>query len=442
MKVLMLGWEYPPHITGGLGTACEGLTVALSRLSVRVDFVVPEIIGGEWAPHMNLLGSWDLGVVVDGQSRLATHDGITTHRIPAALMPYWNESTYQHYLTSLRSFEEGVSVSVSPSADADRGAFLKKSSRKSGSGGRHYSENILQEVAEYAANVLALAGRRDFDVIHAHDWMTFPAGVALAQATGRPLVVHVHSLEYDRAGVGGNSAIKDIEALGINSARAVIAVSHYTRSIICREHGVEESKLYVVHNGVYPKEVIDTYREEEGSCQRKRVLFLGRVTYQKGPDYFVEAAAKIVPHIPNVLFVMAGSGDMLPRMMRRVQDLGLEKNFEFTGFLKGKEVERMFSLADLYVMPSVSEPFGITALEAISHDTPVIISRQSGVSEVLNHALKVDFWDVDKMSDLIINALLYDELRESMVLMARKEVEQLRWDAAALKTQEIYQKVV
>jgi glycosyltransferase involved in cell wall biosynthesis len=198
----------------------------------------------------------------------------------------------------------------------------------------------------------------------------------------------------------------------------------------------------VVHNGVYPRDVRDTYRSCSAHKNQKIVLFLGRVTFQKGPDYFVEAAASVVPHVPEVLFVMAGAGDMLPRMIQRVQELGIERNFEFTGFLKGEEVERIFTLADLYVMPSVSEPFGITALEAISHDTPVIISRQSGVAEVLHHSLKVDFWDTHRMADLMINGLIHDELRESMVSMAREELKKVRWDASAMKVESLYRSIL
>jgi glycosyltransferase involved in cell wall biosynthesis len=463
----MLGWEYPPHITGGLGTACEGLTKALSRLGVKVDFIVPTLLGGEEAEHMSIFasdyalndGGPFIGASLNSNSSLAvpsngasvidtksnTLTSIETHRIPALLSPYWSEADFDLYLETLKS-------SITDKSILERFIPLQLHSSLNdhgGGGGRlggRYSRSIFNEVATYAANVLSLSLRRQFDVIHAHDWMTFPAAVALKKLTGKPLVVHVHSLEYDRSGEAGNSQIKEIEGLGVTMADRVIAVSCYTKGLVVREHSVEGERIAVVHNGVYPKVAVEAYRNEVNkvskvTAARKTVLFLGRVTFQKGPDYFVEAAARVVPHVPDVLFVMAGTGDMLPRMINRVQELGIERNFEFTGFLRGEEVERIFTLADLYVMPSVSEPFGITALEAISHETPVILSRQSGVSEVLKHALKVDFWDIDKMADLIINGLIHNELRQDMLVMAREEIKKVRWDAAALKVETLYQEL-
>jgi len=441
----MLGWEYPPHITGGLGTACEGLTRALARLKVSVDFVVPTLIGDEQAPHMNLIGSEDVILQMSDRihAQAALGDLVETHRIPAVLAPYWSEEEFHRYIESLQRagiYGEALHALLPPGLETPDvlSTVAPTTTERPPTKVERYGGSMFQEVAHFASNVMALMARGKFDIIHAHDWMTFPAAVALKQATGKPLIVHVHSLEFDRSGVGGNSAIKEIEGLGVHAADAVVAVSYYTRELINREHGVPLDKISVVHNGVYPKEAIEQYRHEK-PLTRKMVLFLGRVTFQKGPDYFVEAAARVIPHVPDVVFVMAGAGDMLPGIIERVRELGIEKHFEFTGFLKGKEVERMFSLADLYVMPSVSEPFGITALEAISQETPVILSRQSGVSEVLNHALKVDFWDVERMADLIINGLLHDELRADMIRMAREEVKKVRWDAAAIKTEALYQ---
>lgn len=449
MKVLMLGWEYPPHISGGLGTACEGLTVALSRLSVSVDFVVPQLFGGEAASHMTLIDSaqerdrFETGVHSSSNGSgitVSEEGGIRTTRIPALLSPYWGENDFEEYVDAIKSFKERVDTTLTQSFPPAVQEVLAKAHSVRHSIER-YSGDIFGEVRQYTENVVALLANRDFDVIHAHDWMTFPAGVALSRVTGKPLVVHVHSLEYDRSGRSVNPRINEIERMGVQASDLVIAVSHYTRTVIEREHSVGKNKIEIVHNGVYPKEVVQRYRHERAANQ-KVVLFLGRITFQKGPEYFVEAAARVIPHVPEVLFVMAGSGDMLPRMVERVREMGLEKHFRFPGFLRGEEVEQMFSIADLYVMPSVSEPFGISALEAISFDTPVIISRQSGVSEVLGHALKVDFWDVNRMADLIINGLVHPELRSDMVSMAREEVKRLRWDAAALKTIDAYRRVI
>lgn len=447
MKILMLGWEYPPHISGGLGTACEGLTRALARHELDITFVVPALFGGERAPHMQLVDSAGRGASPYGDGAISTSDSLKKIRerrrkslkkiqIPAFLSPYFTPATYRSAhsmlnkiggMTSIFDLGAGTSV-LEPAIASGEEQYLR------------YRGDIFSEVARYTAEVVGAVADESFDIIHAHDWMTYPAGVALAQITGKPLVVHVHSLEYDRSGEAINQQINDIERFGLHSAQAVIAVSYYTRSTIHQRHGIALSKIQVVHNGVYPKKVVQKYREWHGKSS-KVVLFLGRVTFQKGPDYFVEAAARVIPHVPDVLFVMAGAGDMLPRMIHRVQELGIASHFEFPGFLRGQEVEEMYSMADVYVMPSVSEPFGISALEAISFDTPVIISRQSGVSEVLGHALKVDFWDLNRLADLIINALLHDELRHDMVAMAREELKRVRWEAAALRTIDLYSKV-
>ena len=408
MKVLMLGWEYPPHITGGLGTACEGLTRALSAIDIGIDFVVPELIGDEHAPHMSLIDSSRGSITtVEGTSQLAVSHGAGTEpdnvnrlSIPAFLAPYWNEETYSQHLTNLAQLDSDSLMQILSGNIPQELKHLSISSTKITRG---YHGDLFQEVERFAANVVLLMRGRSFDVIHAHDWITFPAAVAISRATGKPMVAHVHSLERDRCGDYGSERIIQIEHMGLEAATKVVAVSHYTASQIVREHGIERDRIEVVHNGVYPTRAISQYKKRS-QWPGKIVLFLGRVTFQKGPDYFVEAAAKVVPHVPDVLFVMAGSGDMLPRMIERVNALGIGENFRFTGFLRGREVEEMFSIADLYVMPSVSEPFGLSALEAINYETPVVVSRQSGVAEVLRHSLRVDFWDIDRLADLIINA--------------------------------------
>ena len=437
----MLGWEYPPHISGGLGTACEGLTRALSRLDVDIEFIVPQLLGGERAPHMSLRQPSGVAAEIFEGEIKATNvkGGVTrTHRVAALLSPYWTPTNFEQYAGLLRGLRERARLARQHDDRFKRLDRLMAVSEEIEETPReHYGGDIYSEVQRFAEEVAALSRNLDFDVVHAHDWMTFPAGVMIAGLTGRPLVVHVHSLEFDRSGAAVNTRINEIERMGMQAADVVVAVSHYTANIINREHGIAREKIAVVHNGVYPKQVRSTYRYGYKPAA-KIVLFLGRITFQKGPDYFVEAAARVIPHIPDVMFVMAGAGDMLPGMVERVHQLGLQNNFHFPGFLRGEEVEQMFSIADLYVMPSVSEPFGIAALEAISFDTPVIISRQSGVSEVLGHALKVDFWDVERMADLIINALLHDELREDMVGMAHEEVKRVRWDASAMKTLDLY----
>jgi glycogen synthase len=448
MKVLMLGWEYPPHISGGLGTACEGLTTALARCGVQIDFVMPRISGDEQALHMNLYDSVD-GLYEQknpdsrkrSSQRLNTSklsaEGVRQHLVPSLLSPYLTAQTYQDALVNYS--KKILSGKLSEVPEEVRQMILQQGDRSEV--GMHYGNNIFEEVARFASHVTQLMSNTDFDIIHAHDWMTFPAGVMLSQICKKPLVVHVHSLEYDRSGEHMNTQIHEIENYGISLASSVIAVSYYTATLVKQYHSAPSHKVNVVHNGVYPRNVIQNYRRLQGWFS-KVVLFLGRITFQKGPDYFVEAAAKVIPHVPDVLFIMAGAGDMLNRMVDRVHQLGISRNFYFPGFLRGEDLEEVFSVADLYVMPSVSEPFGITALEAINYDTPVILSKQSGVSEVLHHALKVDFWDVNRMADLIINGLLHEELRSDMLTMAREEVRRLRWDASALKTLEVYRSVL
>jgi glycosyltransferase involved in cell wall biosynthesis len=252
-------------------------------------------------------------------------------------------------------------------------------------------------------------------------------------------VVHIHSLEQDRSGHGPNPTIVAIESAGVRAANRVIAVSHYTARMIHELHGVALDRISVVHNGVYANRTVSAYREEEPKAGPV-VLFLGRITHQKGPEYFVEAAAKVLQKLPEVRFMMAGNGDMLPQVQARVKELGIDESFEFPGFVRGPDVERLFSIADAYVMPSVSEPFGISALEAMSYETPVILSRQSGASEVLRHALKVDFWDVDRLAAQIVAVLKYPELRTSIVEMAREEVRRVHWEAAAAKVKQVYER--
>jgi glycogen(starch) synthase len=466
MNVLMLGWEYPPHIAGGLGTACKGLTTALSEHNITIHFVVPHLFGGEDATHMLLTDARDSTRQIVNQNKTGRGDAaaaaetahssmITREQVAALLHPYWTPSDFKSAVSTIltdraskrsakivkqidevtKALLDGEVYGVDVATAVLEYDWFPKN------GGPHYGSTIFEEVERFTAHVVNLTSGRPFDVIHAHDWMTFPAGVALAQITGKPLVVHIHSLEHDRSGYSINEQINQIERFGLEAANKVIAVSYYTARSIQRYHSIPAEKIAVVHNGVYPRQAVQGYKLKK-TWPRNVVLFLGRVTQQKGPDFFVEVAARVIPLVPDVLFVLAGSGDMLPGLIERVQVLGLDDNFLFPGFLKGEELEEMFSIADLYVMPSTSEPFGIAALEAVSFDTPVIVSRQSGVSEVLSGALKADFWDVDRMADLIVNSLLHEELRTEMLVQAKEEIKLLHWDASARKTLEVYREVL
>ncbi|MDB4987784.1 MAG: glycosyl transferase group 1 [Myxococcaceae bacterium] len=480
IEVLMLGWEYPPHISGGLGTACEGLTRALAPLDVRIDFVVPHLFGQEKAPHMRLSspdislpeldplawpqnyggGSALSSQAVEGDRKLTDREfrerlaadqasHIEVVRIPAFLSPYLRPEQYSLLVKALETGDDAVLQQL-----LDQAASLFESGAAAGEGlsapiaaeatpgkGPHYGNDLFGEVMRYAERVANWSRLRRPQVVHAHDWMTFPAATRVAHLHGIPMVAHVHSLEQDRSGGGANPAIVSIEGAGLRAATRVIAVSHYTARMINQLHDIPFDRIDVVHNGAYARKTVTAYREETAD-DRPMVLFLGRVTYQKGPDYFVEAAAKVLQQVPEARFVLAGNGDMLPRLKERVRELGMEKSFEFPGFVRGTDVERLFSTAEAYVMPSVSEPFGISALEAMSYDTPVVLSRQSGASEILHHALKVDFWDVNRLASQIVAILRYPELRNSIVEMAREEVRRVHWEAAATKVKRAYERAL
>jgi glycogen(starch) synthase len=308
-------------------------------------------------------------------------------------------------------------------------------------GGPDYSGDLYEEVHRYASVAAELAAEEDFDVIHAHDWMTYPAGIAVAEMTGKPLVVHVHSTEFDRSGENVNQTVYDIEREGMERADKVIAVSHLTKSTIISRYGIPADKVEVVYNGVERSRVCPLTKM---SIKRdeKLVLFLGRITMQKGPEYFLQAARKVLEVMSNVKFVMAGSGDMMYRAVEMAAGLGIGQKVLFTGFLRGDDVSRIYRMADLYVMPSVSEPFGIAPLEALDNDVPAIISKQSGVSEVLQHVLKVDFWDVNEMANKIVAVLKYPSLQMTLRNHGNFEVRKLRWKDAARHCLRVYREML
>jgi glycosyltransferase involved in cell wall biosynthesis len=299
----------------------------------------------------------------------------------------------------------------------------------------------MEEVQRYALVASTIALQHDFQVIHAHDWLTYPAGIAAKKVSNKPLVIHVHATEFDRSGENVNQAVYEIERLGMENADLIIAVSNLTRKIIIERYGIAAEKVITVHNAVEHSARKDSYFEGK-FVKEKIVTFLGRVTFQKGPDYFVEAAYKVLQKDENVRFVMAGSGDMLNKMIRRVAQLRMSQKFHFTGFLDAENVDKMFSMSDVYVMPSVSEPFGISPLEAMRSSVPVVISKQSGVSEVLKHALKIDFWDIDAMADAIYGLLHYDALSRMFIRYGKEEVDNMKWDNAAKLIKDIYYRAI
>ncbi|MGD9978601.1 MAG: glycosyltransferase family 4 protein [Bacteroidales bacterium] len=409
MRVLMFGWEFPPHITGGLGTACYGLTRGIAKENVDVIFVVPRAYGDE-----------------DGSSvRLVAAENIDVTHTNMQLEEFWKHIRYLEVSSNIVPYvdpEEFKKIVDSSELESTKNSSLSSLKKFKFSG--KYGPNLMSEVTRYALIAATIASENQFDVIHVHDWLTFPAGIAAKMVSKKPLVVHVHATEFDRSGENVNQSVYDIERRGMEVADKVITVSNYTRNIVITRYGIPESKVVTVHNAVD----FSNHQEEQGGergVTEQVVTFLGRVTFQKGPDYFVEAASKVLKKHPNVRFVMAGSGDMLNRMIRQVAKLGIAHKFHFTGFLKGPDVNRMFSLSDVYVMPSVSEPFGISPLEAMRSNVPVIISKQSGVSEVLKYAIKVDFWDVDALADSIYGLLNYKALANFFIKYGQDEVNNL-----------------
>jgi glycosyltransferase involved in cell wall biosynthesis len=421
----MLGWEFPPHISGGLGTACFGMTRALAGTGTEVIFVLPRLRGADSGGHVRLRSASGIRVRHDvmalGSSiRELWEDKLTIRSVDSLLAPYVTPESYDEYLNRRR--REGLAEANQTFCDGWEGEIELH-------GG--YGHDLMSEVFRYSQAAAAIALQEDFDVIHAHDWMTYPAGMLIKRLTGKALVVHVHATEFDRSGRGVNPEVSRIERMGMEYADIVAAVSHFTNNIVQTKYGIPAEKTRVVHNAVARSDVQDQYVVAPEQRNEKRVLFLGRVTFQKGPDYFIEAAKLVLDLMPNVRFFMAGSGDMLPRIIRRAGQLRIGSRFHFAGFLQGKDVDRIFAISDLYVMPSVSEPFGITPLEAMLYDVPVLLSKQSGVSEVLQHALKVDFWDTREMADKICAVLSYPRLAEVMVKNCREEMRNIRWSNAA-----------
>jgi len=426
MKVLMFGWEFPPHISGGLGTACFGLTKGLAKHNTDILFVVPKAYGDESEEAVRILNASDVTIEIKDEAVLNFWDKITYMEIGSNLIPYVGAEEFT------RMVEE-----ESERTEKHEGETLMTRFEFSGK----YGTNLMEEVSRYAMVASVLAKKYDYDLIHAHDWLTYSAGVAAKYATGKPLVVHMHATEFDRSGENVNPDVFRIEQFGMREADYVIAVSNLTRNTVIERYGIDPNKVITVHNAVEPADK-SSFSDVHAAVQEKIVTFLGRITYQKGPEYFVEAARLILEKDPNVRFVMAGSGDMLNKMIQQVARLRLGSRFHFTGFLRGENVDRMYAMSDVYVMPSVSEPFGIAPLEAIRNNAPVVISKQSGVAEILTHALKVDFWDTEALADGIYGLLNYKAMNKMFYRYGKAEVDNLKWENAALKVLDVYHKAV
>jgi glycosyltransferase involved in cell wall biosynthesis len=426
MRVLMFGWEFPPHIAGGLGTACNGLTKGLSHFrDTDVTFIVPKAYGDEEQETMRLIGANNVAISEKYINYQNFFKRIKLIEVGSFLVPYVGPEEFSKLS---EQYSDGSKYFIQTQVKGK----LKFTGK--------YGTDLFQEIANYAIVAAVLAMEQKFDVIHAHDWLTYPAGLAAKAVSGKPLVVHVHATDFDRSGGSVNPAVYDIEKKGMEGADKVITVSNLTRDIVISKYGIPAEKVVTIYNAVEP------ITEDERAVYRKGmndkvVTFLGRITLQKGPEYFIEAANKVLMKMDNVRFVMAGSGDMMRRMIRRTARLGITDRFHFTGFLKGDDVSRMFSISDVYVMPSVSEPFGISPLEAMQSNVPVIISYQSGVSEILKHAIKVNFWDIDAMADAIYGILNYQALSDYFKKYGKQEVDDLRWENSARKVRDVYKSI-
>ncbi len=405
----MLGWEFPPYFAGGVGVVCYELTKALAKRHNDITYIMPSGPRSVHADFVKLLVADNL--ITDGRIRLK--------RVDSLLGAYEGMAEYR------ANFER----------------LLRESGGRTGA---LYSHNLLAEIERFAQKVALIIAETgiDFDVIHAHDWTTFPAAIALKRLTGKPLLVHVHITEFDKT--GGEHAdprVYAIEKAGMDAADLVITVSNLIKNRCIHQYFVPAEKIRVVYNAV---EQSPRQRERESygiKRHDKVVLFLGRMTLQKGPDYFLKAAKRVLELDPNVTFIMAGSGDMLPRMIEEAAALGIGKKVIFPGFVNREEGRRLYRMADIFVMPSVSEPFGIVPLEAMREGTPVIISKQSGIAEVLQHALKVDFWDVDDIANKVIAALSYSTLHREMEMHATEEVRHFNWDSVAAQIEQLYHEV-
>lgn len=418
MKALMFGWEFPPHILGGLGTASYGLTQGMAEQSdMDITFVIPRPSGEEDKSFLHIIGAGDTPIVYRDVSYDYVHD-----RLSGKMSP----EEYYH----LRNH---IYADFSHRHTNDLGC-IEFSGR--------YPDNLLEEINNYSIVAGVIARAQEVDVIHSHDWLTYPAGIHAKHITGKPLVVHVHATDFDRSRGNVNPTVFGIELDGMNHADHIITVSDLTRRTVIEKYHQDPSKVTTVHNAVTPLSPEILALPDKRGVEDKIVTFLGRITMQKGCEYFVEAAARVLERTEGVRFIMAGSGDMMDAMIRLVAKYNIADRFHFTGFMKGQQVYEIFKSSDVYVMPSVSEPFGISPLEAMQCGVPSIISHQSGCAEILNYAVKVDYWDVDAMADAIYALITYPEMHTFLKAEGLREVNGLTWEIAGRKVRAIYDQVL
>ena len=418
MKVLMFGWEFPPHILGGLGTASYGLTKGMSQQDdLEITFCIPKPWGDEDQSFLRIIGMNSTPVVWKNVGW-----DYVKGRVGSYMDPQLFYDLRDHIYADFNYLNTN-----------DLGC-IEFSGR--------YPDNLHEEINNYSIVAGVVARQQEFDIIHSHDWLTYPAGIHAKQVSGKPLVIHVHATDFDRSRGNVNPTVYAIEKNGMDNADHIITVSNLTRQTVIEKYHQDPSKVTTVHNAVEPLSPEILAIPDKKGVKDKVITFLGRITMQKGPEYFVEAAAKVLAKAPYASFVMAGSGDMMDQMIRLVAERGIADRFHFPGFMKGKQVYEVLKASDVYIMPSVSEPFGISPLEAMQCSVPSIISKQSGCAEILDKCIKTDYWDIHAMADAIYSICTYPAMYEYLKEEGKKEVDEIKWENVGYKVRGIYDEVI
>ena len=419
MKALMFGWEFPPHILGGLGTASFGLTRGMAmQPDMDITFCIPKPWGDEDQSFLKIVGVNHVPVVWKDLDPSYVEKQMAKAGMNAEQYFRYRDHIYADF--SYRHVDDLGCMEFS---------------------GR-YPDNLLEEINNYSIVAGVIARAEQYDIIHAHDWLTYPAGIHAKNVSGKPLVIHVHATDYDRSRGNVNPDVYAIEQNGMDNADHIITVSNLTRQTVIEKYHQDPAKVTTVHNAVEPLSPEILAIQDKKGVKDKVITFLGRITMQKGPEYFVEAAAKVLAKAPHARFVMAGSGDMMNQMIRLAAARHISDRFHFTGFMKGKQVYEVLKASDVYVMPSVSEPFGISPLEAMQCGVPSIISKQSGCAEILDYAVKVDYWDIEALADAMYSIITYPAMHEFLKVEGKKEVDNIKWEYAGQKVRRIYDMVI
>lgn len=424
----MLGWEFPPLFSGGLGVATYGMVKAL-RHNVDIKLIIPSYSTSSSLPNVKIIGLNSISAeeLDTEQLRFKLEDlGSEVHRLPLSVSPY---QFINEEIEKSRLGEGSINLTSEKTIEMIHNIF---------SDSNVYGFNVMHKVYLYTQLSEQIARTLDFDIIHAHDWITFAAGLRIKKTTGKPLVVHVHSLETDRAGEWIRNSIYHLEKETLGEADSVFSVSQFTKDQIVKHYGIDSSKIHVVHNGIDPGDM----PRKKHQLRDKLVVFLGRLTHQKGPEFLLETAEKVTKVYPRVKFVVAGTGDQFAHVLETSAYKKLGSKFIFAGFLSKAKVDELLSMADVYFMPSVSEPFGITALEAAQHHVPTVLSSQSGAAEVMKSSLKADFWDTDKHANYIYALLKYGPLNQQLSDSAKAELDCLTWDHTARKICSVYEQLL